>query len=129
MDVVLTRAFQTDEVSMGMLQIMGASHQPFFTLENPLRPTPVDSCIPEGEYLCVPYSSARFPNVYEVTGVPGRTHILFHAGNNEADTSGCILLGLSAGLVGQLPSVMNSKAAMNLFRILMGHSKFTLRVK
>lgn len=30
---------------------------------------------------------------FEVTNVPGHTGILFHWGNSEGDSSGCILLG------------------------------------
>ena len=51
------------------------------------------SCIPENNYNVVPYSSAKFPNTYQVTNVVGRDKILIHKGNTKANTEGCILVG------------------------------------
>lgn len=51
------------------------------------------SSIPTGQYICRRYSSARYPNTFEVIDVTGRSGILFHAGNTEKDTQGCILVG------------------------------------
>ena len=51
------------------------------------------SAIPAGVYVCKRVQSPRFGNTFEVTGVPGRSHILFHAGNSTADSLGCILTG------------------------------------
>ncbi|NME67204.1 DUF5675 family protein [Flammeovirga aprica] len=53
------------------------------------------SCIPRGTYLCKPYSSKNYPNHYEVKNVPNRSHILFHEGNFNHNTEGCILMGKS----------------------------------
>ena len=55
------------------------------------------SCIPTGYYHCKRINSPRFGNVFEVSKVPNRTHILFHAGNTDDNTSGCILLGQYPG--------------------------------
>ncbi len=53
------------------------------------------SCIPVGAYICMrtTYIKHGFPT-FEVTKVPGRSRILFHPGNTEEDTMGCILLGM-----------------------------------
>ena len=51
------------------------------------------SCIPQGRYLCQRVLSPKFGDTFEVTGVPGRSAILFHKGNTTLDTEGCILLG------------------------------------
>lgn len=51
------------------------------------------SAIPVGTYQCVKRVSPRFGPTFEITGVPGRSAILFHAGNTEEDTLGCVLLG------------------------------------
>ena len=51
------------------------------------------SCIPVGMYRCVRVDSPKFGDTFEVTGVPSRAHILFHKGNTEDDTHGCILVG------------------------------------
>lgn len=58
---------------------------------------PTKSCIPSGTYTCKAVQSPKFGATYEVTKVPGRSHILFHAGNTEEDTLGCLLVGNSFG--------------------------------
>lgn len=55
------------------------------------------SSIPTGQYDVMPYSSAKYPHVYQVMDVPGRTKILMHKGNTRAHTLGCIILGAKAG--------------------------------
>lgn len=49
--------------------------------------------IPKGEYLCKRTNSPKFGNTFEITGVEGRDHILFHWGNIEDNSLGCILVG------------------------------------
>lgn len=51
------------------------------------------SCIPLGVYMCRRVQSPKFGNTFEVSNVPGRTHILFHKGNIDDDSHGCILIG------------------------------------
>ncbi len=50
------------------------------------------SCIPEGEYNAAKYPSKNFGNTY-ILGVTGRSGILFHWGNTQKDTEGCIIIG------------------------------------
>jgi hypothetical protein len=78
-----------------------------------------DSCIPPGTYRCVPHNGPRFSNVWEVTGVSGRSAILIHNGNSIADTHGCILCGDGFGNLGGLPAVLNSVATLNKLRKLL----------
>lgn len=77
------------------------------------------SCIPvspEGGYLCKLVNSPRFGLTYEVTGVEGRSHILFHSGNTEKDTHGCILVGLiSNGRAGHYAMLYSSRIAHERF--------------
>lgn len=69
------------------------------TMEPPWRNNANDiSCIPAGKYLCRMRKSNKFGLVYEVTGVPGRTDILFHWGQHPRNTTGCILQGRKAGV-------------------------------
>ena len=53
--------------------------------------------IPEGTYTCVRGTHALSNGVpfetFEVTGVDGHSGLLFHAGNFNADSHGCILCG------------------------------------
>lgn len=60
------------------------------------------SSIPTGTYVCRRVDSPRFGETFEVTGVPGRSHILFHAGNTEENTRGCILVGKMFGVLNVL---------------------------
>lgn len=128
MRLVLVRAFQDWSVTLGMIQIRDIKHDPIFTLENPLRDTPIDSLIPAGVYRLKPYTSPRWPDVYEIVGVPGRTSILIHWGNFETDTTGCVIVGLAAGILQNRSAVMQSKQAMDYFRRLVGSQECELEV-
>ena len=128
--VNLTRSYKTDEVTLGMLQVAGVKHPPIFTLENPWKLNKIDiSCIPTGMYLCKPYTSSKYPDVYELQKVTDRSKILIHSGNTEKDTSGCILLGLSAGELNSSPAVLNSRGALKLFRSILGKQDFLIDIK
>jgi len=128
--VTLTRSFKTNGVTMGMLTVEGQDHDPIFTLENPWQDNrPYISCIPEDSYACKPYNGTKYKDVYLVEGVPNRTGILFHSGNVETDTNGCILLGLSAGKLKDEPAVLKSRDAMTLLRLLLGKESFILIIK
>lgn len=81
------------------------------------------SCIPSGTYLCKTVKSPKFGNVYEVTSVPGRSHILFHTGNwagdrskgKDSDSYGCILLGSRQGLISGQMGIASSRKSVNEF--------------
>lgn len=53
-----------------------------------------DKPIPAGTYTCRWLPHPKHGLCWEVCDVPGRTGILFHVGNDEADSDGCILVGL-----------------------------------
>ena len=67
------------------------------------------ACIPAGAYVCKRVQSPRFGNTFEVTGVPGRSAILFHKGNIADDSRGCILVGESFNPVGGVNGITASK--------------------
>lgn len=127
--VELCRAYHTNEVTMGMLDIKGIDHPPIFTLELPWLDNQKDiSCIPDGQYICKPHSGKKYKEVYQVHDVPNRTGILFHAGNTTKDIEGCILLGVNAGTLNAQPAVLNSKVAIDLFKNIIGHEEFILEI-
>ena len=66
------------------------------------------SCIPAGTYTCQRIYSMKFGETFEVTNVPNRTHILFHKGNLDDDSHGCILIGEWFGDIGGEHGVMSS---------------------
>jgi len=77
------------------------------------------SCIPADEYLCRRVDSPRFGNTFEVTDVPNRTHILFHKGNLDDDSRGCILIGEQFGMISGSPGIQASKKGYNEFMSIM----------
>ena len=102
------------------------------TLELPWRSNkPNVSCIPAQEYLCKKTDSPRFGETYEVTDVFQRTHILFHKGNLDDHTKGCILLGESYGLLIGEPAVLHSGNAFTEFKndVLNNADEFILEIK
>lgn len=120
MIATLTRAFQNDNVTLGMLQIDGVNHIPFYTLENPwVDNKPWVSCIPEGAYAVRPHNGKKFRDVWIVEAVEGRSGILIHEGNTEEDTTGCILVGRTAGTLNGQPAVLESRNAIQNLRTLL----------
>lgn len=115
-DLVLRRTTSSDTGTFGVLSRNGKTL--CVTCEDPWNDNRRgESCIPAGRYLCKPFSGAKYKNVWEVTGVPGRSAILIHAGNTIQDTQGCILVGQQLGTVDGLPAVVGSRAALEALRL------------
>jgi len=107
-----------------------------FTLEpTDKNNAPNVSSIPAQQYICKRYSSNKYPNTFEVTNVPGRSYILFHPGNTDDDTAGCILLGSSIGKLRKahgvdVRGILNSGKTFEKFMgIMQHHNKFNLTIK
>lgn len=72
--------------------------------------------IPPGTYVCkrgmhiLDGMTAPF-ETFQITNVPGHSNILFHTGNTNADSSGCVLVGLFRSAN---DSIMQSRAAFNI---------------
>jgi hypothetical protein len=93
-DVTLTRTVYTPTGTLGVIHDETQAY--CLTLEDPWNQNKKNiSCIPTGLYRVVPHSGTRFKNVWKLLDVPGRADILIHAGNTQANTEGCILLGTS----------------------------------
>jgi len=88
------------------------------------------SCIPDGKYLCKRVDSPRFGNTFEVTGVKGRSSILFHWGNFESDSRGCILVGESYDYINGREGILQSKKGFEEFmKRLEGVDSFELVIR
>jgi len=101
------------------------------TLEPPdnLNKTSISS-IPAGQYDCMRYSSDRYPDTFQVMNVPDRYKILFHAGNFNEDTEGCILLARKFGILRAARAVLNSGETFKQFmEIMLKEDKFQLTIK
>ena len=86
------------------------------------------SCIPAGDYLCKRdyYHRGKY-ETFEITGVPNRSEIKFHTGNDVRHTAGCILIGLEASW--NPFYVSHSKITFNEFmEALEGVDEFTLSI-
>lgn len=92
--------------------------------------------IPNGTFTCVrgkhrldSMPVGEFFETFMITGVPGHTNLLFHWGNWEKDSDGCVLTGAAltespGGLM-----VTNSKATFKkIMGLLEGVDQFTLTV-
>lgn len=84
------------------------------------------SCIPAQPYQVHPVESPRFGGTFEVQDVPGRSHILFHAGNFAESTEGCILIGEHVGKLKDQRAIVNSGATFKRFLAEIGRKPFRL---
>ena len=125
----LLRIEKTESETLGLLQMDGETA--CLTLEPPDRNNLHNrSCIPPGRYRCARKASPRFGETFEITGVPGRSHILFHAGNLADDTHGCVLLGRRFGRLNGRRAVLESGLALQSFLDgLRGQNDFELEIR
>ena len=90
---------------------------------------PYHSCIYPGQFLVVKHTSLKYGWTFKVLGVQGRTDILFHVGNFENDTNGCILLGEKYGVIQGKRCIKNSLLAFqNFMDKLKGVEAFKLNI-
>jgi len=139
MEFILKRVLLTDDGVAGVL--INGSRPICLTLEEEWKDNAKGiSCIPNGSYLCQKVVTPHHGKTYQVMNVPGRTSILIHSGNTEADTEGCILVGKEYGILetkdddsGQTEkqlAVLRSKEAFAEFMNIVGDKEtFALHVK
>lgn len=127
-DLVLVRFAYTDMGVFGRVMVDG---QVLYTVERPwLQNLPRVSCIPEGSYHCEPrfYNRGGYDAV-EVTGVPARTHILFHRGNTMHDLAGCIAVTARLGTLKGIWAGLDSGTAFGIFMSAFGTAPFRLNIE
>jgi len=98
MELLLTRTRLTPDETHGTLSIDGV--HACCTLEDTVRPPGIkiqhETAIPAGRYAVTITKSQRWGVMLPLIDVgQGWTGVRLHAGNTTADTSGCILVGLS----------------------------------
>ena len=94
MNLRVIREPSTVAATMGILLIDGVFT--CWTLEDVVREVkiPGETAIPAGRYEVRLSLSQRFQKLLpEILTVPGFTGIRIHAGNTQADTAGCLLVG------------------------------------
>lgn len=88
------------------------------------------SCIPTGDFSCKRIISPKFGETFEVCEVLGRSHILFHKGNINEDSHGCVLIAEKYEYENGKVFVGESKQGFLEFMArLAGQDKFTLVIK
>ena len=96
-----------------------------YTLEDTLRPFPIKvgshTAIPEGIYYGRKYTSQTFGECLAIDDVPLFTHIRIHGGNDDGDTRGCVLLGLSKD--DEIGGIWDCRPAMDLLRYKLDDNK------
>lgn len=126
----LKRISENPYITFGVLLDDSTGLPICLTLENPyLQNEKNISSIPEGNYFCKPYSSEKYKDVYVVCNVPNREGILFHIGNTENHTKGCILPGMKYGYLNDDLAVLNSFEAMEEIRKIVQDDNFILVVE
>jgi len=87
--------------------------------------------IPPGTYTCIlgthQLDHGGPQQLYEITGVPGHSGILFHKGNYNQDSDGCVLLGKSVDMIDKC--IVSSAAAFDDFMTMQAGKPFTLTVR
>ena len=91
--IKIIRLEQTDEGALGSMVLDGVL---FCTTLQPDAGDPTRFQIPAGVYPCKPFHGEHWTDTYEII-VPGHTALLFHSGNVEEDSLGCVLLGQYPG--------------------------------
>lgn len=104
MQARIVRLENSDQGALGILLLDSAIF--CFTLE-PDKDEKAKLYIPQGIYQCKRFHGTKWPNTFEII-VSGHSAVLFHAGNTEADTLGCVLLGATVGKLKGNRAVLNS---------------------
>jgi len=90
--------------------------------------------VPEGQYLCIrgQHQLASMTQPFEtfmILNVPGHTGILFHSGNYNCDSDGCILVGTDVTSIDGALAISSSRLAFLEFMDLQtGVDNFSLSV-
>jgi hypothetical protein len=91
--------------------------------------------IPLGEFVCVRgqhrlHGMNEDFETFEITGIEGHSNLLFHWGNFNKDSEGCVLLGEKITDIGGSKMVTNSRMVFRKFMQLQaGIDSFSLKVE
>ena len=102
----LVRVAVTDDGAFGVLVFGGLPR--WLTLERTFEHNDERVVIPEGRWRCsrTVFIKRGYPT-FEIH-VPGHSRVLFHKGNTEDDSLGCVLLGGRFGELGGKPAILDS---------------------
>ncbi|OGW44439.1 MAG: hypothetical protein A2Y66_01725 [Nitrospirae bacterium RBG_13_41_22] len=84
--------------------------------------------IPAGKYQCKRFHGTKWKDTFEII-VPGHTALLFHSGNTEDASLGCILLGMYPDKLRGQRAILNSGFTFRNFMNLMNNvQEFDLEI-
>lgn len=135
MDLILKRiAFRKDGIFSNLLDDQG--NVVFATLEHAYRNKDgtYSPKIPDGTYQCIRgmHRLEGMPDdfeTFEITGIDGHSNILFHIGNFNEDSEGCVLVGSAIKQSANYWIISNSRVAFtNFISLELGQDVFTLVV-
>ena len=86
------------------------------------------SSIPAQQYMVEMFESPKYGWVYEIKNVPGRTNCLFHAGNVDEHTEGCILIARKFGVLGDDRGILCSGETLTEFHNTLNFEPFHLTI-
>lgn len=139
MKFLIKRVAMTPIAAFGVL--IGPDGIPFsLTLERPwLNNQSGISCIPAGHFTAkrcrrspdYNYAdSPKFGNTFQVMDVQGREYILFHKGNLNSDSHGCILVGEQFDPINGVPGIAASAKGFDEFMRMVAHvDEFDLEIR
>ena len=114
----LVRIEQSSDGAIGALSVNGRAFS--WTLQPDV--TDEHFQIHAGEYEIRRFHGKTHKDTFEIV-VPGHTALLFHSGNTEDHTEGCILLGYTLGQSNGKRAVLSSKDAFVMFMALAGQEQ------
>ena len=115
----------------GTFGVLSIDKQVFcVTLERPdILNKPFESSIPAQQYMCERYSSARYPNTFQIMNVPERDKVLFHSANLMVQLAGCIAVAQYFDKLKGDRAVLNSGNTFKKFmQIMENEDKFHLTI-
>lgn len=119
--ITLTRTHFRDDGTFGVLDDEGV---PFAVTVEPPKNSPGRYLVPAGERLCKRVLSPKFGDTFEITGVVGHDHVLFHWGNTYIDSLACVIVGEKFSVLNGLTAVQESKSSPGE-----GFNEFLFRTK
>jgi hypothetical protein len=132
MDLTLTR---TDIQAQGVFSVLDGGTSRLYTCEHAYQDAngAWAAKIPNGSYTCVrgahTLDGKTWFSTFEITGVPGHSGLLFHMGNTEDDSEGCVLLGMGYFTLNGMKAVFKSAVGFTAFSTYQtGCDQFTLTV-
>lgn len=88
------------------------------------------SCFPDGDYICKRGNFHKHGNTFEVTNIPNRTACLFHKGNIDDHSEGCVILGEQyEPVLGSYGVISSGKAFDEFMERTKGIDEFMLHVR